>query len=115
MTSMSGKGFLEVRPSDQRLRMTPNQVASVKVAVHAALDLLLDQRSEDPISRSAIDVARAAVAEALGAYPVDKSCVSCDYFANLEGESWCSLYQSQIPDTHVEKGCDRRQEDGAPF
>lgn len=50
--------------------------------------------------------------EMIAKLPDDRSCYTCDF---LREGSHCIQWNDAIPAQHLEAGCDRRQEDGAPF
>lgn len=105
------QGFLLSGPNGPR--MTESQRDGVFAAVKQALDVA-ERSSSDATVRGAILLARTVVAAALRAYPIDRSCVTCDYYTREVG-AYCCSWRQPIPEQHVETGCSRHQTDGAPF
>ena len=47
----------------------------------------------------------------LAVYPTDRSCYTCDYF--FAGH--CREWDAEPPSQFLDRGCDKHQDDGAPF
>jgi hypothetical protein len=104
---MSCKGFL-VPDDERRPRITAKQARGVSKAVEAAITNAIDNAG------LAVDLGalvRRVITEALDAYPVDRSCVTCDF---LQG-STCAHWKQEVPSSAIGDGCDHHQEHGAPF
>lgn len=104
---MNAKGFL-ARRSDGSLRMTKAQRDVVQRAVDAALH---HAKTSRVVLDDLASVVARVVGQALAEYPIDRSCVTCDF----EAEGFCHVWDDTIPQHAVDAGCDRHQAHGAPF
>ncbi len=91
------------------MRLTQGQKDLALRTVEAAFSRL---GSGDPFAVEALRHALVITKLALGAYPTDRSCYSCDY----EMLCYCSNNEHKlIPLPFRSAGCDAWKDEGAPF
>lgn len=91
------------------LRMTRRQKLAFAFAIRRILDRVAQTDQGFAIVKT--------VTNAIDTYPEDRSCWTCDFLAEEEGERpFCHKWDQEPPnDEALEGGCDHHQEDGAPF
>ena len=111
----SVKGFLSPAGPTRPHRLTESQrdavVRAVTIAVERQTRQLPDQDGTPRLHREALAFAQKFVIDALRNYPLDRSCLSCDF----ERDSYCLHWKQPIPTTSLDGGCDHHQVHGAPF
>ena len=91
------------------MRLTQGQKDLALRTVEAAFSRL---GSGDPVAVEALKYALVITKLALGAYPTDRSCYSCDY----EVSGHCANNQhNEIPLPFRGVGCDAWKDEGQPF
>jgi hypothetical protein len=100
-------------------RITSANIDDAAAIVRAVLDREVEQITANDLRAPAqknqeimtIDLVRIVLAQALAAYPADRSCNTCDFF--YAGR--CSHFKSEPPTHFLAKGCDQHQSLGIPF
>jgi len=113
---MSAKGFLHQSSPTAWPRMTAEQKSEVLRAMnsvldHANADLRVGPGEAPMLDWFELGLAREVVRMALDRYPVDRSCVTCDFYCGTT----CVHWQAEVPAGAVDAGCDQHADSGAPF
>lgn len=111
----SAKGFLASRGEGLPPRMTGKQQIAILDALIAVRDEF--NRTHPPSTMADGEGRRGAeavITSMIEAYPVDRSCLTCD-FSMGNPDVQCQHWKQEVPDANVESGCDNHQDDGAPF
>lgn len=101
------KGFLQWGPNGMRL--TNRQRLDLQRVLRSILDVAEQSKVEQP---DLMRLTRRVTLQALDAYPVDRTCATCDF----EEEGHCLRFGGgEIPDEFLEQGCNEHRADGPPF
>lgn len=107
MTTLNG--FLHQKGPGSEPRLTKGQKELVLRAATTALQTYAAH--QPPAVRDGLKVYDVFLTEALELFPDDRSCFSCDF----KRSDYCGHWQEDIPPAAMEAGCDRWQDNGAPF
>lgn len=113
---LSSKGIGERNP-DGHVRITREAKETLSKLVTAVLDLVYSRdvgtstSSRGTAMGDLVALSRRVTIESILAYPVDRSCHTCDF----ERGGHCAQWNQPIPPGHIETGCGRHQAHGAPF